>query len=152
MSLTIEKQEAKRIYPESPEWFQKQLVQAFGEECFKEKGFETIKTFEDACAVVGIDPGLFLNRNDTPDELAYKKLKVIVRAINDGWVPDWSNRDQYKYYPWFEVLSSGFGFSDSDYDCTYTDAYVGSRLCFESREKSDYAASQFVDLYKQFLL
>jgi len=152
MSLTIEKQEAKRIYPESPEWFQKQLVQAFGEECFKEKGFETIKTFEDACAVVGIDPGLFLNRNDTPDELAYKKLKVIVRAINDGWVPDWSNRDQYKYYPWFEVLSSGFGFSYSGSNFTNAHSTVGSRLCFESKEKSDYAAKQFIDTYILFLL
>jgi len=152
MSLTIEKQEAKRIYVESPDWFKLKLVEAFGEECFKEKGFESIKTFEDACAVLGINPGLVFNRADTPDEFAYKKLKVIIKAINEGWIPDWSNRDQYKYYPWFEVLSSGFGFSDSDYDYASTFTAVGSRLCFESREKSDYAAKQFIDIYKSFLL
>jgi len=152
MSLTIEKQQAKRIYPESPEWFQKQLTEAFGEECFKEKGFEDIKTFEDACTELRINPVLVFNELDSPDEIAYKKLKVIAKAINQGWTPDWSDSDQYKYYPWFRVLSSGFGFSFSDYDYTGTDAGVGSRLCFESREKSDYAAAQFVDLYKEFLL
>ena len=152
MSLKIKKETAKKLYVESPEWFKDQLVEEFGEACFKAKSFDEIKTFEGACTELGINPGLVFNDLDSPDEIAYKKLKVIAKAINQGWSPDWSDSNQYKYYPYFKVLSSGFGFSDALYDSTGTDTSVGSRLCFESREKSDYAASQFVDLYKQFLL
>ena len=152
MALKIEKETAKRLYVESPEWFKEQLVAEFGKSCFKTISFEDIKTFDDACTELEINSGLVFNDLDSPDEIAYKKLKVIAKAINNGWVPDWSNGSQYKYYPWFEVLSSGFGFSYSGYICTFTFTGVGSRLCFESREKSDYAAAQFIDLYKQFLL
>ena len=50
------------------------------------------------------------------------------------------------------VLSSGFGFDRSTYCYTGTNATVGSRLCFKTKEQSDYCATQFIDLYKQFLL
>lgn len=151
MAFKINKEVAKRLYKESPEWFKNQLVEAFGEECFKKRNFTDIKTFEDACDEVGISPdSVFDSAKDSPDEIAYKKLKVIVKAINGEWVPDWANTNQRKWWPWFN-LSSGFGFSLSDF--SYTDACtsVGSRLCFESEEKSDYSAKQFIQLYKEFL-
>ena len=50
------------------------------------------------------------------------------------------------------VLSSGFGFDGSDFNFTVTHTPVGSRLCFKTKEQSDYCATQFIDLYKQFLL
>jgi hypothetical protein len=49
------------------------------------------------------------------------------------------------------VLSSGFGFDASACYCDFAGTLVGSRLCFETKEKSDYAAQQFIDLYKSFL-
>ena len=152
MALKIEKETAKKLYSNVPEWYQKEMVAEFGEEFFKEECYESIKTFDDACTELDVNPGLVFNDLDSPDEVAYKKLKVIAKAINQGWSPDWSDADQYKYYPYFKVLSSGFGFSGSDCGYAGTYANVGSRLCFESREKSDYAAAQFIDLYKQFLL
>ena len=109
--------------------------------------WQDIKTLEDACGVLGIKPP---SEIEDPDIVAYQKLKIIIRAINQGWTPDWNDSNQYKYWPWF-VLSSGFGFSYSFYSYDYADTSVGSRLCFESREKSDYTAQQFLDLYKQFL-
>jgi hypothetical protein len=155
--MKIEKTTAKRLYPESPEWFKKQLEEEFGESYFTQNFYENIKTFEDACSLLGIDPkSVFNEETDTLDEIAYKKLKIVVRAINTNsegrtWEPDWSNSDQYKYYPLFRVLSSGFGFSRSDcaYHCTAT--AVGSHLCFETSEQCAYAATQFIDLYEQFL-
>lgn len=148
--MEITKQTAKKIYSEVPEWFREQLNEAFGQECFKEKTYESIKTFEDACNKLNIDPKSVINKNDTVDEIAYKKLKIIIKAINDGWIPNWKDNDERKWWPWF-VLSSGFGFSDSVYSYTHSNADVGSRLCFESEEKSDYAANTFIDLYKDFL-
>jgi hypothetical protein len=148
--MEITKQEAKRIYPDAPEWLKEKLEQEFGADYFQPESHEEIKTFEDACSKLDIDPLSVSNESDTPDEAAYKKLKVIVKAINAGWEPDWNNTDQRKYWPWFR-LSSGFGFSYSLYGCAYTRTLVGSRLCFESEEKCTYAANQFIDIYEQFL-
>ena len=147
MEMTLEK--AKAIYPTSPDWFKKELTAEFGAKAFEKRTFEDIRTFEDACEELGIDPQTVVHENDTPDEAAYKKLKIVVRAINQGWTPDWNNSNQYKWWPYFN-LSSGSGFSrtGSDYDFGLT--CVGSRLCFESEAKSNYAAKQFNELYKQF--
>ena len=85
------------------------------------------------------------------DEIAYILLKMLAKSLNDGWVPDWSNSNEYKYVPWFEMKgSSGFRF----YVCDYWHALsaVGSRLCFKSSELAEYAGKQFQDLYKQFMI
>jgi hypothetical protein len=150
MSLTLQKSTAKKLYPVTPDWFQKILEENFGKELFRKRSFEDIKTFEDACDELGIDPETVIHKNDTSDEAAYKKLKIIIKAINQGWVPDWDNKSQCKYWPWFN-LSSGSGFSNSSSHYGYSYASVGSRLCFESEAKSNYTAKQFSDLYKQFL-
>jgi hypothetical protein len=116
----------------------------------KKGDYTDIKTFEDACEDQGVTPEQVISANDTPDETAYKKLKVVSRAINGDWKPDWDNSNQKKWYPWFN-LSSGLGFSDAVYDFDRTAASVGSRLCFESEGKAKYAGNQFLDLYKLFL-
>ena len=148
--MKITKETAKKLYEESPIWFKDELEREFGKETFNKKHFTDFKTYEDACEEQDINPQAVYFVNDTPDVIAYKKLKIIVKAINQGWKPNWKNDNEQKWYPWF-VLSSGFGFSDSNYDCTCTDTDVGSRLCFESKEKSDYAAQQFIEIYKEFL-
>jgi hypothetical protein len=80
--------------------------------------FRTIKTFEEACHKIRVTPALPTLLNGCQElmkaTIAAYKLMVIFQAINDGWIPDWSNSNQWKYYPWFRVLSSGFGFSYSN--------------------------------------
>lgn len=148
--MKIDKQEARKLYPEVPAWFQRELEDAFGKECFTKKAFDEIKTFEDACKELDINPQAVYYKDGTPDEIVYKKLKIIIQAINQGWTPDWNNSNQKKWWPWFN-LSSGFGFSGALYYYVITDAHVGSRLCFETQEKAAYAGKQFLDLYKEFL-
>lgn len=148
--MEFTKQEAKRIYPDAPDWLKEKLENEFGTEFFQPNDFEEIKTFEDACTKIGVDPLSVSNENDTPDEAAYKKLKLVVKAINLGWTPDWNNTDQCKWWPYFR-LSSGFGFSGSLYVYDSTRTRVGSRLCFQSEEKCAYTANQFLDLYEEFL-
>ena len=87
-----------------------------------------------------------------PDEVAYKMIKEIVKAFNEGWTPDWTNGSEYKYYPWFKMGSpSGGGFSYGDYVNWASHSLVGSRLCFKSSELAKYAGTQFEDIYKEFL-
>ena len=150
--MQIDTKVAKELYDGAPKWFQEKLEEEFGKDSFKKIHFTDIKTFEDACASLGLstDNELF-SLSDSPDIIAYKKLVIIVRAINQGWVPDWNDSAQKKWWPWF-LLSSGFGFGDSTYYCAYTYAGAGSRLCFESKDKADYCAKQFLEIYKQFIL
>lgn len=120
-------------------------------------GIPEITSFEDACKATGKDPASIGNESDTEDELAYKKLKVIIEALNEGWTPDWGNRNQVKYAPWFDVEKdkakpSGFGLSYYDYVGWYSCATVGSRLLLSSSDKAEYAGKQFGELYEQYML
>ena len=156
MQLNIELKTAQKIYPESSEWFKAVLTETFGEKAFKPKDYTDIKTFDDACQACGLSEKEFNDRFNSlgldNDTVNYEKSKIIVKAINQGWTPDWNDSDQRKWYPWFEVVSSGFGFSFTTYYCTLTITTVGSRLCFETSDKCKYAATQFIEIYKQFLL
>jgi hypothetical protein len=79
MGLTLQKSTAKKIYPDAPDWFKELLEENFGKDLFKKRSFEDIKTFEDACEELGIDPEEVTHKNDTPDEAAYKKLLLSAR-------------------------------------------------------------------------
>ncbi len=129
----------------------------------------SITTFEQALEKSGTEKekAFFANAelvaSTESDEVAYKKLKVIARALNTNdetgevWTPNWNDSDQYKYFPWFEIEATedkpaGVGFSFADYDGWYSGTFVGSRLCYETRELALYAGKQFAAEYKDFIL
>ncbi len=122
---------------------------------------QQIKTFEDACTSLGIEP-FVPDFSATPVKhqkalAAHYKLVIIVEALNEGWQPDWSNTDEYKYELWPDIEKdeskpSGFGLSYDDCVRWITDTTVGSRLCFKSREVAKYAFEQFKELYEDYLL
>lgn len=112
-----------------------------------------IKTFEEACAALEINPQEVYLETEPKDVVAYKKLRIIIQAINDGWMADFSNPYQNKWFPVFYYGSAaGLVSSYSSYAASLTNATIGSRLCFETEEKADYAGQQFLDLYKDFIL
>lgn len=150
-TLKIEEKEATKIYsnPNVDPVFKLILEQTFGQDFFNRKITDRVKTFEDACEIAGIDPNQDKFKKSSPDEIAYAKLKIIIEALNEGWKPDWSDENKYKYFPWFYLNgSSGFRFDGVGYGCT--GSTVGSRLCFKSKELAEYAATQFFSLYKDF--
>jgi hypothetical protein len=119
--------------------------------------FKTIKTFEDACTQLNIDQTEMPNLSLIPEEfrkplLAAYKLMIIFKAINNDWRPDWSDDDQAKWFPWFGVLSSGSGFSNSYSDYDYAHSHVGSHLCTNTSEKAEYIAEQFEAEYVEYFL
>ena len=116
---------------------------------------ERIKTYEDACWELGIPITPERCKGMTEDELAYCSLKVITRALNEGWKPDWSNQDQGKWYPWFKVTGTnpaGLACSNTLNPVSTTTAYFGSRLCFKTEALAEYAGTQFKELYEKYLL
>ena len=144
---------AKKVYNQAPSWYKEVLEDEFGKEKLIKREFTDINSLEDARVATG-ETLVYLGfrRDETEDEWAYRMLKMVAKAINQGWAPDWSDTNQAKYYTYFRVLPSGSGFSSSGTDYYCEGANVGSRLCFESFQKAEYAAKQFEDLYIQYLL
>jgi hypothetical protein len=147
-TLQIDKENARKLYPAASKEFKQMLVDTFGEKFFSQKITDRVKTFEDACSIMGVSSCSFFNSSDTEDEKAYKKLKVIIAALNESWVPDWNNSNERKWRPWFYLDSPGFQLYYVYYCYTYSN--VSSRLCFKSEELANYAANQFLDIYKTF--
>jgi hypothetical protein len=123
-TLQIDKANARKLFPTASPEFKQMLLDTFGEKFFNQKITDRVKIFEDACEVLGLFPNAVAQDDDTIDEAAYKKLKVIAKALNEGWQPDWSNENQYKHYPYFKM--SGFGFSRTR--VTFAGARYGCRL------------------------
>ena len=116
-----------------------------------------VKTYADACAVLGVEPvndEVLAKLGFTKDEIAYRKLKTIAEALNEGWVADFSDSSTYKYWPWFVYSGAAAGLSCAvtNYTASYTNADIGSRLCYKTRKLAAFAGSQFIDLYNDFLL
>ena len=140
-----------------------------------------IKTFEDACHEIGIDAEAW-NRDKIslglePDVLAFLKLRIIVKALNEGWEPRFTE-DECRYYPWF-ILYTGEEYNKLDeeeksrvvyrsnysyanalggvscalayYGSSYTFAYIGVRLAFKTSELAAYCGRQFLDIWADFV-
>ena len=88
--------------------------------------------------------------------IALNKLFTIAEAWNkkDGFVPDFSNRNQWKYFPWFTYNNdaAGFVFANTFHTATYAGADFGSRLCFKSESRAAQFGKQFVDLFNKVFL
>lgn len=147
---------------------------------------ERIKTFEDAIAALGENhPNVIayncmvdVDEYDEPDILAYMKMRIVAAALNEGWTPDWGNKNERKWYPWFYILTeeeyndldddakcrvvgraSGNAFAYGGLVCSYANSvsasshtYGGSRLAFKSKELAEYAGKQFGELWATFLI
>ena len=88
--------------------------------------------------------------------IVLNELFTIAEAWNkaDGFVPDFSDWNQNKWYPWFKYDKDAAGFvcTTANYTPAYASAYLGSRLCFKTSERAAQFGNQFADLYNRVLL
>lgn len=88
--------------------------------------------------------------------IALNKLFTIAQAWNkeDGFVPDFSNSVQNKWFPWFSYYEDAkcFFCVGSNSAPSYTGTYVGPRLCFISCERATQFGKQFIDLFNKVFL
>jgi hypothetical protein len=125
------------------------------------KQFKQITSFEDACQVLGIDtklPDVSTFPEDMQKQIiAFYKLSIISKAISQEWVADFTNHDQYRWFPVFYIEKSESGKAGvaarySSNDLGLALSHYVSRLCYETEEISDYMADAFEDLYLDYLL
>ena len=109
--VSIKKEYVLNAYEQATEEQKAFLENMFGKEMFKPKDImERVKTFEDACEVLGEEHsyvqeyrGVANNNFDfTQDFIAYLKLRIICAALNEGWKPTFSD-GECRYYPWFDI-------------------------------------------------
>lgn len=126
-----------------------------------EEEVQEIESYEDAKAILGLsDEPLIticgVSKHHANALLALSRLFTIAEAWNkeDDFVPDFSNEEQRKYFPWFEYNkgSAGFVCADTGWTAASAAALVGSRLCFATRERALAFGKQFQELYNDFLL
>lgn len=109
---------------------------------------------------------------------AYTRLAIIAEALNEGWRPEYTE-DEYRYYPWFGLYTQeeyddmddedkeccrfvgrsyssagaygGLVCADAFYGSASSDASIGSRLAFKSRELAIYCGKQFIEIWINYL-
>jgi len=126
-----------------------------GEVKFKKKPenvMAKIETVTDVLEANGLTQEQFDHQCEgfSDDEKAYRILKLLAKALNEGWEPNWNDDNETKYFPWFEMGGSR-GFRAGDFVVWNSGSAVGSRLAFKSYELAKYAGEQFTNVYKQFM-
>ena len=150
---------------------------------------ERVKTLEDAIGILGTEhpfvvqyTEMYENFLDGADErnsadiVAFLKLRVIMAALNEGWRPDWSNKDEDKWFPWFWIYTKeeiekmdeedkpllvgsacngsnvGVSVLNATLVPSHSDATCGGALASKTREIAIYAATQFGQLFAELIL
>lgn len=121
---------------------------------------ELCPDFAASCKYLGINDEFVFDCGDDHIKAMQSlyMLCVIAQAWNkiDGFVPDWSDGSQWKYYPWFvykqEKGHAGFVCAYTGKTAATTSASLGSRLCFKSSNRARQFGEMFTDLFNDFLL
>lgn len=97
-----------------------------------------------------------LNPKHVKAIIAFNRLCTIAQAWNkeDDFTPDFSNRNQEKWFPWFVYSDDAAGFvcANTASTAAYAYANIGSRLCFKTSARARQFGEQFIDLWNQVLL
>lgn len=144
---------------------------------------DRIKTFDDALEELGKNHPLVKEYNAlckadvTENMIAYSRLCIVSEALNEGWVPNFVERDT-RYFPYFRIYndkeieeileeekpfvifrSKGYMFADGGMRCVnsfadtlYMNGGVGERITFKTEKLAKYAGNQFIKLYADYFL
>lgn len=178
-NIQIQQENLLNAYKNASSEQRELLEHLFGSEVFKPTDVrERIKTFADAAKAVGIeDPEEWESgySDVEPDILAYFKLRIITKALNEGWKPQFVP-GEYRWAPYFVLYTKeeieklnekqrarvvyrsyisadaygGVSYAYAGSDSAFVVAYIGSRLAFKSEELAEYAGKQFLDIYADF--
>lgn len=130
---------------------------------------EVITDFESAREMLGLKALGFLNKFDDVTKLisdinpkhiealiALNELFTIAEAWNkeDGFVSDFSDCEQSKWFPRFKYDEDAAGFVYASTASTPADAYppFGSLLCFKTSERAAQFGKLFAELYNKVFL
>lgn len=145
---------------------------------------ERIRTIKDALVELGtpeeeIDGFFDKYESLGKDVVAYLKLRVIAEALNEGWMPQFTE-DEYRWYPWFTLWTEEElkekseqwkkdhalwlfgGDSRSGAACglasalsvdawSLSDSSISARLAVKSEELAIYFGKQFIEIWADYV-
>lgn len=140
MNLKLALDKAQEAYKKATDDQKQLLIDLYGAEHFLTSVKDRLKNYESACAILDrqqlILSDFTKSRSDkqAKREFSRHRISTCIEAINEGWVPDFDNTNQPKFYIWMYGKKSGFSSSVYIY---YFNTEVGSDLHIETREKAE---------------
>ena len=118
--------------------------------------YDKIRYYSDICLELGVEELTIEHFNFLPIEqrekmLAYHKICNISKIFNAGWVPNFTDLNQRKFFPYFIKNKDGSwsvaSFADFDVDCSA----LGFGLYFKEEELALFAVNLFKEIYIKYL-
>lgn len=114
------------------------------------------------------------------DIIAYLKLRIIVAALNEGWEPEFVD-DERRWAPWFVLYTNeeiermdeddraricrvvgrsvdsadafgGLAYASADNASSSASSGYAARLAFKTEALAKYAGTQFIEIYRDFII
>ncbi len=143
IELSVEK--ARELYKTASPEFKQLLEENFSKEQLFPSIMDRVKTLEDAANIVGYRTAYsFPTNKEEKRTNAIAKLQTVIKALNEGWEPDWSNAYQCKWnihFPDGSVSACYFGWS--------TLRNFPSGLYLKSKELCQHLIKHFEPLLKE---
>lgn len=141
-TLKISEQKARELYKNGSQELKAILEESFGKEFFSQSITDRIKSYEDACEELGINPlneANFMELGLTQQDIAYLKLATVIKALNEGCILNVCDSDVCRWYPWFRPNGAPSSFAFGFACCGRSGAFGGgggSRLCYKLKGKN----------------
>lgn len=150
--IEVDRENVLETYRKADAEGKKLLEKVFGKEKFKSSS-DWMKLWEKFCKDNKLKVALpHLNPKDSDEEWdnSCVMLRHIFKIKRGKWNPDFTDSNQYKWFPRFTVGSSGLAFVHSTSDDWYSGTDVGSRLCLPTEKMSDEVAREFLPIFEKF--
>ncbi len=144
--LEISKEEAIELYDVAPDAIKAIFEQTFGQETFVPKTAET--TLSKVVVPYEYDDGTTLTLIEKAAN-AFVALLELTKFYNEAWEPDWSNRSQYKWQPYFYKDGGRWVAGCGRWDSS---ACFPSGLCFKTQDLARECMTKFESLWKDYYM
>lgn len=134
---------------------QKKFLEKFFVINTPKKLLDGIKSFDDILKIGGETLENVIPYSH-PKTKRQKRLNAVARIqfaeeiLNEGWIPNWKDSSEYKYYPYFEYKVLGGWCFFFSYDC-YFSISIAVPAYFKSKEISDFVGKLLIEDYKEFI-
>ena len=148
--IEISRTNALKAYNSAKGEVKQALKDLIGSEIL-ENPMGTIKTFNDVLEFNGLDQYLWKKKCEFLDEneIALLKFRLVLKAINRDWIPDFNNTNEYKYF--LRFTKRGLVWSVDGCNGWDTDSSLPGCFYFKSKELAYYVWEQFNQEFIDYL-
>ena len=136
---------------------QKKLLEKYFTISVPKNIMERVKNFDDVLKIAGkteedILPWKNPKTKQQISQNAFAKIQLISEVLNEGWIPNFNNSSEYKYYPWFEKKSPPCGSWCLGYVSFYSSGGgLGFGCSYKTEQLAKFAANTFIKEYIDYL-